>query len=111
VLQAPLIIPFPSVEADSYDRGASISLMRSSDIPTRRDYPAGKSGTSSGGIGLMPEDPEGRALVHTWMAFADDYFFPSVYRVSMGVPRGYSEDEFKRQERSSTMPSRAWSTN
>ena len=27
------------------------------------------------------------------MAFADDYFFPSVYRVRMGPQRGYSEDE------------------
>jgi hypothetical protein len=67
VLQAPLITPVhdPSVEADSYDRGASISLMRSSDIPTRRDFPARKSGTSSGGIGLMPEDLEERASVRT----------------------------------------------
>jgi len=26
---------------------------------------------------LMPENPEQRALVRSWMAFADDYFFPS----------------------------------
>ena len=44
---------------------------------------------------LMPDDPEGRALVRSWMAFADDYFFPSVYRVRMGLQRGYSEDEIE----------------
>ena len=44
---------------------------------------------------LMPEDPEERALVRSWMAFADDYFFPSVYRVRMGLQRGYSEDEIQ----------------
>ena len=42
---------------------------------------------------LMPENPEERASVRSWMAFADDYFFPSVYRVRMGPQRGYSEDE------------------
>ena len=42
---------------------------------------------------LMPENPQERALVRSWMAFADDYFFPSVYRVRMGLQRGYSEDE------------------
>jgi len=44
---------------------------------------------------LMPENPEARALVRSWMAFADDYFFPSVYRVRMGLQRGYSEDEIQ----------------
>ena len=44
---------------------------------------------------LMPEDPEERASVRSWMAFADDYFFPSVYRVRMGLQRGYSEDEIQ----------------
>jgi len=44
---------------------------------------------------LMPEDPEERALVRSWMAFADDYFFPAVYRVRMGLQRGYSEDEIQ----------------
>jgi glutathione S-transferase len=44
---------------------------------------------------LMPENPEERALVRSWMAFADDYFFPSVYRVRMGLQRGYSEDEIQ----------------
>jgi len=78
----------PSVEADSYDRGASISLMSSSVIPTRRGYPARKSATSSGGISLMPEDLEERASVRTWMAFADDYSFLSVYRVRMGGGEG-----------------------
>jgi len=44
---------------------------------------------------LMPDNPEERALVRSWMAFADDYFFPSVYRVRMGLRRGYSEDEIR----------------
>ena len=44
---------------------------------------------------LMPEYPEERALVRSWMAFADDYFFPSIYRVRMGLQRGYSEDEIQ----------------
>jgi len=38
---------------------------------------------------LMPENPEERALVRSWMAFADDYFFPSVYRTRMRLQRGY----------------------
>ena len=44
---------------------------------------------------LMPENPEERASVRSWMAFADDYFFSSVYRVRMGLQRGYSEDEIQ----------------
>src|ERR687895_2292125 len=44
---------------------------------------------------LMPENPEERASARSWMAFADDYFFPSVYRVRMGLQRGYSEDEIQ----------------
>jgi glutathione S-transferase len=44
---------------------------------------------------LMPDDPEEKASVRSWMAFADDYFFPSVYRVRMGLQRGYSEDEIE----------------
>ena len=42
---------------------------------------------------LMPETPEGRALARSWMAFADDYFFPSIFRVRMGPQRGLSEEE------------------
>ena len=30
---------------------------------------------------LMPQNPAERATVRSWMAFADDYFFPSVFRV------------------------------
>src|SRR4028119_1674401 len=41
---------------------------------------------------LMPEDPEERASVRSWMSFADDYFFPSIYRVRTGVQRGELED-------------------
>jgi glutathione S-transferase len=44
---------------------------------------------------LMPGDPEERASARSWMAFADDYFFPSIYRVRMGLQRGYSEDEIQ----------------
>jgi glutathione S-transferase len=44
---------------------------------------------------LMPQNPEERALVRSWMAFADAYFFASVYRVRMGLQRGYSEDEIQ----------------
>jgi glutathione S-transferase len=44
---------------------------------------------------LMPENPEERASVRSWMAFADDYFFPSIYRVRKGLQRGYSEDEIQ----------------
>jgi glutathione S-transferase len=44
---------------------------------------------------LMPEIPEERASVRSWMASADDYFFPSVYRVRMGLQRGYSDDEIQ----------------
>jgi len=44
---------------------------------------------------LMPENPEQRASVRSWMAFADDYFFPSVYRVRMGLQRGYSEEQIQ----------------
>ena len=40
---------------------------------------------------LMPENPEERASVRSWMAFADDYFFPSVYRVRMGPQREYPQ--------------------
>ena len=44
---------------------------------------------------LMPDNPEERASVRSWMAFADDYFFPSVYRVRMGLQRGYSEEQIQ----------------
>jgi glutathione S-transferase len=44
---------------------------------------------------LMPEDPEGRASVRSWMAFADDYFFPSVFAVRIGPQRGYSDEQIR----------------
>jgi glutathione S-transferase len=50
---------------------------------------------SYGSPRLMPEDPERRALVRSWMAFADDYFFPSIYAVRMGPQRGYSEEQIR----------------
>src|SRR5918997_6750989 len=44
---------------------------------------------------LMPDNPERRASVRSWMAFADDYFFPSVFGVRMGSQRGYSEEQIR----------------
>jgi glutathione S-transferase len=44
---------------------------------------------------LMPEDPEGRASARSWMAFADDYFFPSIFAVRVGPERGYSEEQMR----------------
>ncbi len=44
---------------------------------------------------LMPEDPEGRALARSWMAFADDYLFPSAFRVRVGPQRGLSEEQIR----------------
>jgi glutathione S-transferase len=44
---------------------------------------------------LMPENPEGRASVRSWMAFADDYFFPSIFAVRVGPQRGYSEGQIR----------------
>jgi len=44
---------------------------------------------------LMPENPEKRASVRSWMAFADDYFFPSIFRARMGPQRGYSEEQIQ----------------
>jgi hypothetical protein len=59
----------------------------------------------------MPDNPEERASVRSWMAFADDYFFPSIYRVRTGVQRGYSEDEIQEATDKWTMRSRVWSIN
>jgi|SRR5215204_4199524 len=44
---------------------------------------------------LMPENPEQRASARSWMAFADDYFFPSIFRVRMGPQRGFSEEQIQ----------------
>jgi glutathione S-transferase len=44
---------------------------------------------------LMPANPEQRALARSWMAFADDYFFPAVFRVCMGSQRGFSEEQIQ----------------
>jgi len=44
---------------------------------------------------LMPESPEARASVRSWMAFADDYFFPPIFGVRMGPQRGYSEEQIQ----------------
>jgi glutathione S-transferase len=44
---------------------------------------------------MMPEVPEERALARSWMAFADDYFFPSIYGVRTGPQRGLSEEQIR----------------
>jgi glutathione S-transferase len=44
---------------------------------------------------LMPANPEQRALVRSWMAFADDYFFPFIFRIRMGSQRGFSEEQIQ----------------
>jgi glutathione S-transferase len=44
---------------------------------------------------LMPANPEQRALARSWMAFADDYFFPFILRVRMGSQRGFSEEQIQ----------------
>jgi glutathione S-transferase len=44
---------------------------------------------------LMPENPEKRALARSWMAFADDYFFPFILRIRMGSQRGFSEEQIQ----------------
>lgn len=42
---------------------------------------------------LLPKTPEQRALARSWMAFADDYFFPFIFRIRMGSQRGFSEEQ------------------
>ena len=44
---------------------------------------------------LMPDNPEGRASARSWMAFADDYFFPSISAVRRGPQREYSEEQVR----------------
>jgi glutathione S-transferase len=48
---------------------------------------------------LMPDNPEERASVRSWMAFADDYFFPSIFGVRVGAQRGYSEEQIREAKR------------
>ena len=44
---------------------------------------------------LMPEGPEERALARSWMAFADDYFFPSIRGVRVAPQRGLPEEQIR----------------
>src|ERR687884_1221071 len=44
---------------------------------------------------LMPENPEQRALARSWMAFANEYFFPAIFRVRIGPQRGFSEEQIQ----------------
>jgi glutathione S-transferase len=44
---------------------------------------------------LLPENPEQRALARSWMAFADDYFFPAVFRKRMSSRRGFAEEQIQ----------------
>jgi glutathione S-transferase len=43
----------------------------------------------------MPENPEERALTRSWMCFADDYFFPFIFRIRVGAQRGFSEGQIQ----------------
>ncbi|MBV9453277.1 MAG: glutathione S-transferase family protein [Rubrobacter sp.] len=42
---------------------------------------------------LMPNNPERRALARIWMAFANEYFFPAIYRACMGYEWGLSAEQ------------------
>jgi glutathione S-transferase len=44
---------------------------------------------------LMPKNPEQRALARSWMTFANEYFFPAIFRVRVGSQRGFSEEQIK----------------
>ena len=44
---------------------------------------------------LMPEDPKQRALARSWMAFANEYLFPAVFKVRTGLQRGFSEEQMQ----------------
>lgn len=44
---------------------------------------------------LMPTRPEQRALARSWMAFADEYFFPTIFRARIGPERGFSEEQIQ----------------
>src|SRR4028119_1995138 len=48
---------------------------------------------------LMPDNPEERASVRSWMAFADDYFFTSIFGVRVGAQRGHSEEQIREAKR------------
>ena len=44
---------------------------------------------------MIPKNPEQRALARSWMAFADEYFFPAIFGVRIGPQRGFSEDQIR----------------
>jgi glutathione S-transferase len=44
---------------------------------------------------LMPKNPQQRALARSWMAFANEYFFPAIFRVRIGPQRGFSKQEIQ----------------
>ncbi len=44
---------------------------------------------------LMPKNPEQRALARSWTAFANEYFFPAIFRVRVGSQRGFSEEQIQ----------------
>jgi len=58
---------------------------------------------------LMPENPEQRALARSWMAFADDYFFPAVFMARMGRQRGFSEERIREAHESLRKRFGGWS--
>ena len=44
---------------------------------------------------LLPENPEQRALARSWMAFANEYFFPAIFKVRIGPQRGFSKEQIQ----------------
>jgi len=44
---------------------------------------------------LMPENPERRALARSWMAFADEFFFPAIFGAYIAPRRGFSEEQIR----------------
>jgi glutathione S-transferase len=44
---------------------------------------------------LMPKNAEQRALARSWMAFANEYFFPAIFGVRIDPQRGFSEDQIR----------------
>lgn len=44
---------------------------------------------------LMPNNPEQRALARSWVAFADEYFFPAIFMTRIGSQRGFSEEQIQ----------------
>lgn len=48
---------------------------------------------------LMPKSPEQRASARSWMAFANEYFFPAIFKVRIGPGQGFSEGQIQEANR------------